>query len=122
MKKFFAIFFLVSFAAVNFQQASLTVLYVFNKDFITEAFCINKEKPALKCNGKCHLKDQISKATSEKEDNKNTSQTQIMVAVFISDVNFWTPELVQKSSLHSDRPFNLKNNHVYNFLDPPKFT
>ncbi|WP_298238620.1 hypothetical protein [uncultured Algibacter sp.] len=37
------------------------VEYVLNQDYIAEFLCINKDKPELQCNGKCHLVKQIKK-------------------------------------------------------------
>lgn len=37
--------------------------YELNIEAITEAFCVNKEKPELKCNGKCHLAQQLTEPT-----------------------------------------------------------
>ena len=37
--------------------------YELNIEVITEAFCVNKAKPELKCNGKCHLAEQLSEPT-----------------------------------------------------------
>jgi hypothetical protein len=36
-----------------------------NQDFFAE-ICENKDKPEMKCNGKCHLKKQIKKQDEEK--------------------------------------------------------
>lgn len=35
--------------------------YIINQDYIAEFLCINKDKPELQCNGKCHLVKQIEK-------------------------------------------------------------
>lgn len=35
--------------------------YVLNQDHIAEFLCINKDKPKLQCNGKCHLVKEIEK-------------------------------------------------------------
>lgn len=50
-------------------RVSITYIY-YNIDTLAfiEAFCVNKDKPALKCNGKCHLK-KITK-TDHEEKNK----------------------------------------------------
>lgn len=40
-----------------------------NVVFITKKFCINKDKPELQCNGKCHLAKQLQIA--EQQNNKN---------------------------------------------------
>lgn len=44
--------------------------YIVNYDYIVKELCENKENPALKCNGKCHLMKELAKTA---EDNKNTS-------------------------------------------------
>lgn len=42
------------------------VEYFLNQDYIAEFLCINKEKPELQCQGKCHLMKQL-----EKQDENN---------------------------------------------------
>ncbi|WP_203256028.1 hypothetical protein [Hyunsoonleella ulvae] len=37
------------------------VEYIINQDYIAEFLCINKDKPEIQCNGKCHLVKQIEK-------------------------------------------------------------
>lgn len=37
------------------------VEYIINQDYIAKFLCINKDKPELQCNGKCHLVKQIEK-------------------------------------------------------------
>ena len=44
--------------------------YIVNYDYIVKELCENKEKPALKCNGKCHLMKELAKTV---EEDKNTS-------------------------------------------------
>ena len=40
--------------------------YVINYEYIAKVLCINKDKPEMQCNGKCHLMQELAK-TSEKE-------------------------------------------------------
>ena len=35
--------------------------YIVNYDYIVKELCENKDKPELKCNGKCHLAKQLAK-------------------------------------------------------------
>ena len=42
--------------------------YQVNRAYFAEVLCVNKDKPELKCNGKCHLKKQI-KAQNEEENS-----------------------------------------------------
>ena len=62
------------------------VEYVVNYDYISKVLCENKEKPELKCNGKCHLMKEMAKqAESEKPistDKKNTSNQETEVLFF----------------------------------------
>ncbi|MCW8896726.1 MAG: hypothetical protein OQJ96_10345 [Flavobacteriales bacterium] len=48
-------------------KSFITINYLLNKAEITELFCINKEKPKLECNGKCHLAKEIKKVDVEEE-------------------------------------------------------
>ena len=41
------------------------VEYVLNQDYIAEFLCVNKDKPELKCHGKCHLAKQIEKQNQD---------------------------------------------------------
>ena len=49
-------------------KSFITINYLLNKAEIIELFCINKEKPKLKCNGKCHLAKKIKKIDIEEEE------------------------------------------------------
>ena len=50
-----------------FLKPTLPVLdYAVNYDYISKVLCVNKDKPMMHCNGKCHLMKELAKA-SEKE-------------------------------------------------------
>lgn len=58
---------------ILFQSgASMFTLLHFelNKDFIVKNLCINRSKPSMHCNGKCHLKKQLKK--TEQQQNKRS--------------------------------------------------
>lgn len=44
------------------------VEYIINYDYISKVLCINKDKPALRCNGKCQL---MKKLEQQQEDDFN---------------------------------------------------
>ncbi|MBD8489946.1 hypothetical protein IFO69_14410 [Echinicola sp. CAU 1574] len=44
--------------------------YALNKEYITENFCINKDKPEMHCDGKCFLSEQLQDA-KEQQEQKN---------------------------------------------------
>ncbi len=45
----------------QFYNSAVWLKYELNVEEITELFCINKEKPALQCHGKCHVKKELIK-------------------------------------------------------------
>lgn len=61
------------------------VNYVVNYEYIRTELCVNKEKPKLECNGKCHLKKELAKA-SEKDSpisqNKKTTASEVEVLFY----------------------------------------
>ena len=59
---------LFSFLVHTFSDVIIVVHYELNKQYITEHFCVNRDKPELHCNGKCHLKKQLQ--NEEKRDQK----------------------------------------------------
>jgi hypothetical protein len=53
---------------INFKSF-VTVSYFVNQAEIIELFCINKEKPMLQCDGKCHLATQFAEVDNDTEDS-----------------------------------------------------
>lgn len=52
--------------------------YAVDYDYISKVLCINKEKPELQCNGKCHLMTQLAE---EVPDSENTQALPIEFSV-----------------------------------------
>ena len=52
--------------------------YVVNYEYISKVLCVNKAKPKLQCNGKCHLMKELAKSSENEapisSDKKITSQ------------------------------------------------
>lgn len=47
-----------------------------NYDYIVNVLCENKDKPALKCNGKCYLAKML--ATAQKKEQKNPFESPLV--------------------------------------------
>ncbi|MFN8438574.1 MAG: hypothetical protein U0V72_13205 [Cytophagales bacterium] len=58
--------------------------YKLHKTFIANNFCVNKSKPKLKCEGKCHLKKQMAKHENQ---NKEKSQGYVLDYVHPNSLN-----------------------------------
>ena len=76
MIKINAIALTVIFAFMLIKPAIPFMEYLARKDFIIENFCINRNKKEMKCNGKCHLKEQVRKEASQSSDDKAPFQPQ----------------------------------------------
>ncbi len=65
MKRIISIFFLLAFVSTSLKQYYPYLDYSINKNYISEFLCINKDKPELGCQGKCHLNKQLEKVNAE---------------------------------------------------------
>ena len=58
----------VVIALVFLLKPILPVLeYAINYDYISKTLCINKAKPKMHCNGKCHLMKELAKASESEK-------------------------------------------------------
>jgi len=71
MAKLINIVWIFLFAFQAFYQGLVYAYYVTNKTYIVEQLCENKDKPELKCDGKCHLRKVLAIQT-EAETPENT--------------------------------------------------
>ncbi|MBW6481866.1 MAG: hypothetical protein K0B10_02280 [Vicingaceae bacterium] len=49
-------------------KSIITFHYFINQSEIIKLFCINKDKPELKCNGKCHLAQELKKVEANDDE------------------------------------------------------
>lgn len=73
MRKLISTILICSVLLPTIGQVCIIVDFRLNQDFITELFCINKDKPVMACNGKCHLADQLKKTDTQEEDTAPAS-------------------------------------------------
>ena len=66
---------ILSMFSQSLKFSYLVYEYTTNNKAFTEKYCKNIDKPALKCNGKCHLKNELAK-TSETNKPVNSEQKQ----------------------------------------------
>lgn len=99
--------------------------YVLNYDFIVKELCVNKAKPMMHCNGKCHLMKELAKAAeqekSSSEKKANAAQAEVLFFQPVTSFNLlqWVPYTTKKSL-----PFyhNLySSTHLRFVFRPPSF-
>ncbi|KAA9339119.1 hypothetical protein F0P96_00350 [Hymenobacter busanensis] len=63
MQRLLACFLSVLILLQTFSREVMVLDYQVHKERVTQLFCINKARPQMHCNGKCHLRKQLRKAT-----------------------------------------------------------
>ena len=90
--------------------------YVVNYEYISKVLCINKAKPKLQCNGKCHLMKELAKTSeSEKPISSNKKiATQELEVLFFEEINSF-----KITSIFFDKKQIVNNNYsdLYYYLN-----
>lgn len=85
-----------------------------NIDYIIETYCVNKEKPELQCNGKCHLAKQMQTPTTSDNEQALISVVESFFPVFFS--NYPNLEFNQIAfQLKKSNIFTSTQNYTYRF-------
>ncbi len=95
----------------NVFYVSLTYAYYFiDRDGFIAEYCVNIDKPEMKCNGKCHLKE-VSKndSTNEKAPSKVTLTKE--VNLFVQE-----KEKIDFGFIIYTKKQNIKYKNLYSFL------
>jgi hypothetical protein len=69
VKAFIAIILFFVLQSQHLLMVGTIVHYQWNKKEITAKYCVNKNKPAMHCNGKCHLKKQLKQIDEVAQQN-----------------------------------------------------
>ena len=84
------------------HQAYICVDFFVNQDEIAEEHCENKDKPILKCNGKCHLAKMLKESEPVEDDaeNEKTSLKLKVPDLFVCSKDI-SAEIIHYSELNS---------------------
>ncbi|MFD2907650.1 hypothetical protein ACFSX9_02775 [Flavobacterium ardleyense] len=105
-----------------FLKPVLPVLeYIVNYDYIVTELCENKSKPELHCNGKCHLTEQLAKASESDNANSSEKKTSFQQAeiVFCQALEFmdfrqiYYPNITSISNNYSNFYFHMNDSYVF---------
>lgn len=85
MRTALAILIIALFVIHPLRRVGIWLHYEWNKAYIAAKLCENKDKPELKCDGKCYLRKQIQKEI----------QTEPPLPNALKEVNVFVPIFVQ---------------------------
>lgn len=109
MQKTTAIFFVLLYLIAMLRPIQPCIEYVLNQEYIAEILCINKNKPELKCNGKCHLAKQLEKQQEDPQHALSVSMDRYPIG-FVSIFSIDKPVEI----LHFKSP-QYSYHSLYNF-------
>ena len=106
------------FGYIQLYNGFVWMNYVINKSEIIEKFCVNKDKPEMKCHGTCHMKKMMLDEGKEDQSQPQLSLPEMLL--FTAELPFEISNAVR--TIRS--PFFYKVNYNTGFLDeidvPPK--
>jgi len=127
LKQTLAIFLLIT---LSWQILFKTVYFAYwkiNQNYIIENFCVNKDKPKMHCNGKCHLSKQLEKVDETKQD-KSKFPTEIFKFKYVDNFIFKDFQISYKNNYYSKnklkfcfpKSFSLSNGYLKEIYQPPE--
>lgn len=97
--------------------------YQINKEYIAKVLCVNKSKPKMHCNGKCHLKKELNKADKKEKSPANPLNEKNEIQLF-SQSNLTTDVfnfvVLNTTNVISDYSFHVSDKHLDSVFHPPQ--
>ncbi|AVR44211.1 hypothetical protein C7S20_02440 [Christiangramia fulva] len=87
MKKIAVIFLFFAFTARPVYEFAYLTYFKLNQSEIIRNFCVNKNKPELHCNGKCHLMKELSLG-SKSDKKQNTILAESFLPLFFQEYSY----------------------------------
>lgn len=75
--------------------------YEINKNYVTQNFCENKNKPQMHCNGQCHLSKQLQKHEKNENSPLNPLKEKNDIQLFCSWKDFCFTDSGVKKNIYS---------------------
>lgn len=124
LKKALAILMITAILLPNLTKVGILIEFTIHQDFIAEVLCINRDKPASTCEGKCYLSQKMKKA--EEQDKKPIpTNFQERLQVVYYDVrhafDFWSrPVLVDRKLALTPQAQFYSSSYIADIFHPPK--
>lgn len=101
LKYITVILLLAAMLAQTFNKCFILLDYQWNKAYIAKHLCVNRDKPGMKCAGKCYLCKRL-----KKEENKDQENPERKMGNGYELVSYWTAyQLTHPGSLIMTRVY-----------------
>ena len=95
MKNKLAVLFLFSVYVLAMTKPYVPFIkYYANYEYFSKVLCINRDKPKLKCNGKCQLTKELKKSNNQNLDTNTTIPSINIDDIPISTINQFSYEFI----------------------------
>lgn len=103
--------FIIIIALIVFFKPVIPVLeYFVNYDYVSKVLCENKDKPKMKCNGKCHLMKELAKQAEAEKPIQNDKKSLVHESEILFFQQIKSLEIVQISFSNKSKRFNPYSN------------
>lgn len=124
LNRFVGIIIIISLLGANLSRFVVYAGFSANQKYITDNFCVNKNRPWLHCNGHCYFMKKVQQA--EENEKKHAAQdnlNRLSVSFFqqLYHVNFAAP--VSLATAQSNFPaynYQYTNHYIDAIFQPPK--
>ena len=125
MKPLLSIVLFLTFAARPVYNVGFILYYELNLDYIVANYCVNKDKPELKCNGKCYLMQHLQLKEASKKQEKDSEKARLVEAfypLYFHVASQPLPKVFFVTILEHQWKFQLHPTHPYleKVTQPPK--
>lgn len=99
------LFSVILLMTVTTQNGLNLVIYELAKPVIIENYCVNKEKPEMRCNGKCHLTTMLDAEENQNEDPVDlpTPEFKFQFSFFLGPLNTLLPKPMGKACQYAEQ-------------------
>lgn len=97
--------------------------YQFNRAYIIQNYCINKNRPQLHCDGKCYLAQRLRAAQEKEEAQSKTVVYKLWLEVFQPITDFSNNRVLITTVYQLSNYFYKDNYHysfIFSLLKPPQ--
>lgn len=83
MRQAVAILLLCSLSVHCAGRLGIVANWWLNRDYVAQVLCINRDKPKLRCNGKCHLAKQLKAADEAEQKQQPLGSKQVFEEILL---------------------------------------
>lgn len=113
MKKWIAFILLLVFTLQTFYASGFTVWFYANRKAIASEHCINKNRPELKCDGKCFLSMKMKEAGQHQDENAPLQVKQLLEGSPYTLLNCYFSLETPESSIEHQTVYTIRYNYLH---------